>query len=287
MPDNRRGCHGEVPCAVLRGERLLGLAKNLLFTGCLRDADRYFAAKARVMVAASRLGVYERAYMRLLPAFVRRGSDAIDVGANFGAYTHILSRMVGPAGRLFSFEPIPEVARCLEESSRPLGNVTVIREILSDRAGSSELLVPRLPGGVPEPALARVVEATDPGRPAGTWKVLRVQAQRLDDHLERFRNVSFIKVDVEGHEAAFLAGAGRTIATFRPVLQVEAAGVRRHESAVRAWAETADYTICSLRGGQLAPAPPGGLSSLNVYLLPRHALSALPAGLVRGTDVRT
>ena len=86
---------GGVPLVVL---------KNLLFHGiCLRNEPRYFALKARAMQAAARLGLYEGAYVRRLPSFIRPGSEVVDVCANFGAYTIVMAGLVGPAGKVFAF----------------------------------------------------------------------------------------------------------------------------------------------------------------------------------------
>ena len=35
------------------------------------------------------------------------GGVALDVGANVGLHTIVMSRLVGPAGRVFAFEPDP------------------------------------------------------------------------------------------------------------------------------------------------------------------------------------
>jgi FkbM family methyltransferase len=259
------------------------LVKNFLFhVACLGSERRYFAAKGRLLLLASRAGVYERRFMRLLPWFVRPGSDAVDAGANFGAYSLELAALVGPAGRLFSFEPVPPAAEFLEAICRGMPHVTVIREVLSDGARPDVTLrVPLLPGGVPEPALATIDFAGAPHGRLETWRVVRAPARRLDDHLARFRDVSFVKADVEGHEAAFLAGATRTVRAFRPVLQVESAGIRRDEPMVRDWSLAHDYAVFNVWGRQLEPAVSGGPYSLNVYLIPADAVARLPAHLFR------
>ena len=49
--------------------------------------------------------------------------------------------------------------------------------------------------------------------------------RRLDDLLDgERRSVSFIKIDVEGHEVAVLEGARHTIATHKPNLLIEIEG---------------------------------------------------------------
>lgn len=259
----------------------LVIVKNLLFhIACRRDARRYFGLKGRLMVGAASLGLYEGDYLRWLPRLVRAGSDAVDVGANGGAYTRALARALGPGGCVFAFEPIPELAAALEGQASRWGNVHVFREVLSSRSEEHlELRVPCLPGGVPEPALAAV--ARGPAAPASqpTWRSYYGRASRLDDYIERFRDLSFVKADVEGHEMAFLEGAIRTISAFRPVLQLESAGIAGGEAGILEWASPLGYEFFGLSRGTLVRRTPGATPSLNVYLIPNHVAAALPGAL--------
>src|ERR1019366_3383573 len=52
------------------------------------------------------MGASERAALRRL---VRPGMTVVDVGANLGLYSVFLARQVGPAGRVVSFEPDPDL----------------------------------------------------------------------------------------------------------------------------------------------------------------------------------
>lgn len=72
--------------------------------------------------------------LSLLPYVIRPGSDVIDVGANFGAYTRVMAGHAGSRGRVFAFEPVPPVAEILERSCAALENVVVMREALSEDA---------------------------------------------------------------------------------------------------------------------------------------------------------
>lgn len=258
-------------------DTLVRLAKLALYYGaCAGRPGRYFALKGRLMRAAARLGVYERASMRLLPALVREGDVAIDAGAHLGAYTHALARLVGPSGRVLAFEPVPPAADALERSCAGWPQVTVIRQALSDRAGRVDLRVPSLPGGVPEPALAHAGDARAPGRALTTWRTFTVQTARLDEHCAALPKVAFIKADVEGHETAMLAGAGETLARCRPIVQLEASGLVSRDGR---WPELPGYQLLRLSGGTLAPLPSAGKPPLNVYLVPRE-VEARIAGLL-------
>lgn len=265
---------GHVPLIVL---------KNFLYhCVCLGSEPRYFALKAGAVRAAARLGVYERAYIKRLRLFVRPGSDVVDVGANFGAYTVVMARLVGPTGRVFAFEPLPTAADSLTRTCETLTNVVVLREALSgadDRQDAVDLRVPFLAGGVPEPALAAIDPTPWVGTGMRTWRVFHVPVQALDDHLARFRDISFIKVDVEGHEATFLTGATETIRRFRPVLQLESSGLRAHAATVERWTRDARYMLLTVRDSRLELAAPEALRDLNVYAVPEESVDRVRAAL--------
>ncbi|MDQ3417935.1 MAG: FkbM family methyltransferase [Acidobacteriota bacterium] len=260
-------------------EAVLIVAKNALFHAvCLGNVERYLGLKGRVMIAAAKLHLYEASYMKLLRLFVREGAVVVDIGANFGAYTQHLAALVGPAGRVFAFEPVPPVAAALERACSRMPNVTVIREAVSDRNhGEVPIHVPYLPGRVPEPALARIDTAPANRTDHDTWRTFRVPARALDDRVEQLRGVSFIKADIEGHEAEFLTGAAATIRAFRPIIQIESAGIASRRSTVLTFARERKYVLLGLLNGRLRSVTDAGELPLNVYLVPGEAADAIAA----------
>lgn len=60
-----------------------------------------------------RMGGDERA---ALEKIVRPGMTVLDVGGNLGLYTVLLSRLVGPAGRVITFEPDPDLFALLQRN---------------------------------------------------------------------------------------------------------------------------------------------------------------------------
>ena len=82
-------------------------------------------------------------------AILRPGQTAIDVGANLGYFTAVLAQCVGPAGRVWSFEPVPETYE-LQELCRSLNgyaHVTLMRLALGAASGSSEITYDRRHSG--------------------------------------------------------------------------------------------------------------------------------------------
>ena len=92
-------------------------------------------------------GLYELDTARVLKRLLRPGDHFIDGGANIGYFTLLAARLVGPAGRVDAFEPLPENhARLLAhlDLNGLADRVRVHRLALSDRAG--EAVIHRLSG---------------------------------------------------------------------------------------------------------------------------------------------
>jgi FkbM family methyltransferase len=147
------------------------------------------------------------AEMRLLPELVNPEGIALDVGANRGIYAYALA---GRASAVHCFEPLSECCDYIRAAR--LERITVHNCALSDAAGRLELHVPTVRGA---PIWTRASLA----RPTGSFRVVDVEVRTLDSF--GFAGVSFMKIDVEGAEAAVLRGAEATIERERPCLLLE------------------------------------------------------------------
>jgi FkbM family methyltransferase len=146
--------------------------------------------------------------MAVLESLVRPGSLAVDIGGNMGDYTFALARH---ARAVITFEPLPECVRLIVAAR--LKNVVVHPVALSSAAGSLDLYVPMGDDGEEDTGQASFI------RPERECRVVEVPVRRLDD-LE-LRDVSVIKIDVEGHEQGVLGGAAETIRREAPLMLVE------------------------------------------------------------------
>lgn len=148
--------------------------------------------------------------LRLLPELVPKGRAAIDVGANKGVYTHYLSRLVP---HVHAFEPNPKMHALLTRTLP--SNATAYTCALSDQNdATAELIVP-VYGGV----FSNVGASLNPRMKGRQHGIVTVETRTLDSFA--FRNIGFLKIDVEGFEKTVLRGAEELIARERPVIQVE------------------------------------------------------------------
>ncbi len=195
--------------------------------------------------------------MGLVPRLVAPGETALDIGANIGVYTRLLSRAVGPAGHVHAFEPVPRTyARLRRHVARlTLPNATAYHAAIDRERGLTEVLVPD--GGSTGMYRAHLARAGGRGR---QHRVLALDIDSL--HGSVFARVDFIKCDVEGAELAVLQGAARCLDQDRPrlLLEINDAARRFGSSAaeVFAWLAARDYAAWVHDGRRLRPCPKPG-----------------------------
>ena len=151
--------------------------------------------------------------MRGLSLLVRPGDFVADIGANLGAYALELSRLVGPYGRVDSFEPILENFKVLEtvRRKRSLLNVHLHRAAISSSAGRRAMVIPKTDGfsGFYTAHLAR---------PGDDGEVETVEILTLDDLLRIHQRLDFIRAEVSGAELELIRGGPRVLTTSLPGL---------------------------------------------------------------------
>jgi FkbM family methyltransferase len=146
---------------------------------------------------------------------VKEAGVAIDVGANLGFITTLLSRMVGQRGTVYSFEPSPTTFRKLEAviNENGLKNVQAFNAGCGEQSQSLELYCTGTSG---HSSLHRPADAS------GVRAVENVEIVQLDEFLaSRLSRVDLLKIDTEGHEGSVIAGARELLRRFRPVVYLE------------------------------------------------------------------
>lgn len=221
-------------------------------------------------------GEYEPANTRAFRRLVPPGATVLDVGANFGWYTCLFSRWVGPHGRVVAFEPLPHHADLAQDGiqlNATWGNVTLERTGLGDAAG--ELIVHTF-RGLPHGHAS----VSDLGR--SDAHPHRCPVRTLDDYAREsgLAKLAFLKIDVEGFEREVLAGASETLSTpdapvvhfevnehclaARGIRPVEVHDVLREAGYDRLWKVTANGRLRRI----LRPDPSGDAD----YIAAKHAL---------------
>lgn len=159
------------------------------------------------------LGVYDLPVTETLWRLTESGDLGVDAGANIGYTASVLAVRAGPAGLVVAFEPHPALrAELAANIARWAGRATAPVDVrgcaLSAAPGDLALVEGDAFAANRGMASVRPWDHAPP-------EALRVQAETLDGVLGPGVRVGVLKVDVEGHERAVLAGAARLLAERR------------------------------------------------------------------------
>jgi FkbM family methyltransferase len=149
--------------------------------------------------------------MSVVKLLVSPGDHVIDVGGNRGLYAYHFWRL---GAVVDVFEPNPICSEILNAWADDKSSVNIHSVGLSKLAGETMLNIPIDLLGIEHDASGSI-ENND----FSNSRCQKIPLATLDSFM--FKNVSFIKIDVEGHESSVLEGAKLTILSSKPVLLVE------------------------------------------------------------------
>ncbi|MCC6933628.1 MAG: FkbM family methyltransferase [Deltaproteobacteria bacterium] len=162
--------------------------------------------------------IFEDESVKALSQMIKPGMVAVDVGANFGYFTLLFSRWVGPTGRVIAFEPTKEYGSRLTEhvAINNITNVLYQQMGLSNRVGKAAINIGECSATCHwafDELTPRLHEEIELSTLDQWWQDYVTQGN--PDKLDA------LKVDLDGHEPIFLLGAIKTLRKFRPIMQIE------------------------------------------------------------------
>ncbi len=141
---------------------------------------------------------------------VKPGDCVLDVGANFGILTLLMSKLVGSHGTVHSFEPNPLVCKALTATlaHNRATNVQLHHFALGAEDGELQL-------HVPEGNFGRGSLLSNNGH---GFQSRTVSVRKLDDLASEqgLSKIALMKVDVEGFELQVLKGGQHVLEAIRP-----------------------------------------------------------------------
>lgn len=165
---------------------------------------------------------------------VKPGMTVVDAGANIGWFAVLLSRIVGPSGRVLACEPMGDAFAVMAEHVRLNGcaNVDARRIALDREDGEHDVLFnfswEADHGGVEQ-------------------RSETITCRRLDSM--GIGRVDFLKIDTDGFEARLIEGARETLSRWHPTMVLEVcdytlASVARAPYGLRCYAPRgSDYAV--------------------------------------------
>lgn len=175
--------------------------------------------KSDIVFEAMYKGSFREPHFELLArALLTSGDNCLDLGANHGSHTLLLSEICYE-GRVYSFEPQPRVFQALTLNvflNQRSSNVTLFNLAVSDSTGKYINI---------EQVITTKNNHINSGwsRVSNSYSIQRCLTVALND-LE-FDRIAFVKMDIQGSELLAVNGMGNILRIDRPYLFFEAEDV--------------------------------------------------------------
>lgn len=189
--------------------------------------EGYLRAVSRLFFLWQRLGLGRRApeteYVYHLPQLVRAGDTCIDIGANLGYYARTISRLAGPAGRVYAVEPVAPIRKVLSRNLRRCGNTEIIPYAL----GTENKPITMANDSARETGYFGTGQnfVNDGGEKAAVE--FTAQMRRGSELFGKLERLDFVKCDIEGYEAVVMNEMRPLLEKFRPAVLIETGGANR------------------------------------------------------------
>ena len=153
---------------------------------------------------------------------LKPGWHCLDVGANHGYYSLVMSSVIGPSGRVIALEPNRRLAEMVRKTLEVNGfndRATAMANAVSSKSGEMvKLMIP--PGHTGHASIKQTANATD--------EVMEVETVTIDQLTAEWPQVNFIKIDVEGAEEAVWRGMRETVQRNKDIIIVLEFGANRY-----------------------------------------------------------
>jgi FkbM family methyltransferase len=206
---------------VHRCRKIVGLTDGTIVS---RGGETFQLDLAQGIDLAIYLGnIFERNTKQALRDLVAAGGVVLDIGANIGAHTLHLAKLVGPTGRVLAFEPTDFAFRKLQrniELNPPLAQrITAYNCFLAAKDGDTlpDSIYSSWPLISESELHAKHLGRAMPTRSASTRSVDSVLSEAGDP------SVQLVKLDVDGFECEILRGATKLLSVQKPVFVMELA----------------------------------------------------------------
>lgn len=173
-------------------------------------------------------GAEEEQVQNAVSRYLRPGMVFYDLGANIGLFSLMAASLVGHTGRVFSFEPDPDVARRLRENldRNHFTNASVHQNAVWSESGTLSFARADLSVSA-DRGLGHVSTA-----PSATAEHISVVAVSLDDFCVAHPAPHLIKCDVEGAECQVFRGATQLLSVNRPMVICEMHSPKNQENLI-------------------------------------------------------
>lgn len=190
-------------------KKIVGSVNNsfkqvLPFIGISINHQIFFAHTLDRIIALFllKLGMLEKTEMNFFKNKIEEGWTVLDIGANIGYPSLLLSKLVGKKGKVIAFEPDDNNIQMLKKNIKANNsrNITVVPMAVSDHTGDGTLYISDSHSG------DHRIYFSDEKRKTQNIKIIS-----LDDYFKSKNRIDFIQMDVQGAEELVFAGMKKVL----------------------------------------------------------------------------
>ena len=212
--------------------------------------EKYLELVSATYIRLIGLGLMKKKYPELfyLEQLIQPNFVCIDIGANVGYYSVLLSKFAGKSGHVYAVEPVPMFSRIFLKNvgKFALNNITLYQCALGPEEKEITLETPIM-DGVFRHGLTKIVDTQNNN--AVQYKAQMLVPDKLFKDLSR---LDYIKCDVEGYEIALMPEMKNTIEKFKPTIQIELSS-QENKSIIHQLFSSMGYTAFVLKESNLKP----------------------------------
>ncbi len=237
---------------------------------------QYYFSLMSTVIKTARRNCENRKFepeVEVLKKIIKPESICIDIGGAYARYAFPLSKMVGPKGKVYSFEPGSYSYGVFWwiKFLFNLRNVVITKKAVSDSPGQIQLCLPLKASGKLGPSLAYINTQKEENNYCET-----VERITLDDFNKEAKlpRLDFMKCDTEGSELLAFRGAKGLIERFRPLVlaEVDANNMNRYQlkpSDIVKFFTDLNYRLMVWENDQFVLKSSADVSS-NYFFVPEH-----------------
>ncbi len=196
---------------------------------------------------------------------LQTGDHFLDIGAHYGYFSLIASALVGPQGKIFSYEPATNSFELLQQNAAGAANMSIFRQAVSD--SNESIVFYEFPNKYSEYNTMDVSQFENESW-YQTSKPTRVEvaATTIDSITSNGLYPAVIKIDVEGAEFSVMKGAAQLLRDGSPYIVMEYLEPRRHneqhQNALQLLLDNGFKTFVIDKNGEL-----NSIGNIDHYLL--------------------
>lgn len=165
---------------------------------------------------------HHKALLQLLRPYISKQDIIFDVGGHAGQMTKIFAKLA-PEGRVYTFEPGSYALSILKKvvSFNRLKNVEICPFALSSETKESTLSIPLKKSGSVGFGISHIPTTKKETPSQHLEEKIKILPLDLFMEQNKIPTLSFLKIDVEGHEMQVLKGAKKTLKVHKPCVMLE------------------------------------------------------------------